>query len=175
MGAVFSKLNYFLLGLVVSTFFFITIALLPHLSLITKVLGVGASASKFFLFLFSLIGGFLVIHPLEILLTIFLISLLFGLNFSMTIYLIRQRRIPRKNSSAGLSLGALVATLFGISCAACGSIIATSIASLLGSGAITYLLPFGGKEMLFIAILLLLFSIKIVNKKINDPLVCESC
>jgi len=101
------------------------------------------------------------------------ISILLGINITLLMYYIRRRQkgAVRKTGS-GYGLAGAVAGLFGVGCAACGSVILTAFFTWFGLGGLLILLPLHGAEFGLLAILLLAFSIHRLCKRINDPLVC---
>lgn len=102
------------------------------------------------------------------------IAILFGMNVVMVVYLLkRNASLVGKGGTVTGFLG-LVSGVFGIGCAACGSFILTSVLALFGASGVLALLPFGGEEFGFLAVLLLLVSVGIASKQISNPLVCKS-
>ncbi len=104
-----------------------------------------------------------------------LIALLFSINISMLLYyILRQRRIFKDvKGGVGVGLGGLVSGFLGIGCASCGTFVFTAILSLFGISWILVYLPLKGQELGLLAIGLLIYSIRIINKKINAPMVCQ--
>ncbi len=102
------------------------------------------------------------------------IAVLFGCNIALLVYYIKKRKVgPKSYTSTSISsISGVVSGIFGIGCAACGSVILTAVLSLFGAGSLVTLLPFGGEEFGFIAIGLLLYSIVSLIRKINEPAVC---
>ena len=67
----------------------------------------------------------------------------------------------------------MIAGLLGVGCAACGSVILTAV--LAGAGStLLLLLPFGGAELGFLGIVLLLYAIVKMHKEIAKGSVCTS-
>jgi len=100
---------------------------------------------------------------------------LFGLNITFLIYYIKQRQKSGKVYAAKLtSVTGLISGLLGVGCAACGSVILTAIVGTAGATAFLVWLPFGGLEFALLSIVLLVFSIVYILKKIDSPLVCKS-
>jgi hypothetical protein len=103
------------------------------------------------------------------------IAVLFGINVALLVYYIRTvrggLRGVRQTGAAGI--GGLISGVLGIGCAACGTFILTSVLALFGAtGAIT-LLPLGGEEFGIIGVALLLWSLYVIAKQIEKPLVCN--
>lgn len=108
--------------------------------------------------------------PLSRNLTI-LSAALTGVQSSLLIYYVR--RSIRIQQELGVSFAGVVASLLGVGCASCGSVLLTS---LIGFGSATTLLgimPFRGQEFGFIGIVILLTAIGFTLKKINEPYICN--
>jgi hypothetical protein len=103
------------------------------------------------------------------------IAILFGINIALLTYYIRTVRSDLRGVSrtGATSIGGLVFGVFGIGCAACGTFILTSVLALFGASGILIFLPFGGEEFGFIGVGLLVYSIYVMAKKMEEPLVCE--
>ena len=98
------------------------------------------------------------------------ISLLFGINVSLTIFYIRRR--ARVSREAGVSVLGTIVGLLGVGCSACGSVIISSLFGTATTFAVTGFLPLDGKEFSILAIIILILSIYFVIKKIRAPLTC---
>lgn len=105
------------------------------------------------------------------LLGIFLVSVLTGLYIPILITYVRKFG-ANKRSIGGA--GGTILGLFGIGCAACGSLLLTPLLGVLGVGGILAALPFGGEEFLLLGIIILITSIYYLLKKLGQPLVCPT-
>lgn len=101
----------------------------------------------------------------------FILSLLLGINFSFYIYFLKRKILV--NKSLGTSAIGVISGFLGIGCPACGSVILTTIFGLSLTTSLISFLPFNGTEFQILAILAIIFSIYLISKKIQDPLVCE--
>jgi len=93
-----------------------------------------------------------------------------GVQVSLLIYYLKQT--ARAAQSMGMSAVGVTASMLGVGCASCGSVVLTS---LIGFGSATVIvgsLPFRGQEFGFIGIVILMFAISFTLKKINQPYVC---
>jgi hypothetical protein len=94
-------------------------------------------------------------------------AILIGLSLAMFLYVFRQRLVQTNNFNVIQTLGSLFLSIFTTGCYVCGSIllpvvgITTSFATL----------PFGGLEIKFLTILMLLYSIREFSKSILQ--ICE--
>lgn len=151
------------------------VLLLPNLKLITQVFfteGV-AFGVKLKLYL-SLYGSLFTNFTLASAILALTAVLLFSINIALLIFYIRRAQKGSKGikKAQASSLGGLIAGVLGIGCAACGSVILSSLAVSLGLVPILIFLPLHGGEFALLGIVFLLYSIFFLIKKINDPLVC---
>ena len=85
------------------------------------------------------------------------VAALFGVNFSMLTYQLRENRVRLREGSgsvAGMALGVL-----GAGCAACGTAVLAGVLSIFGAAGALTVLPFDGLEFSFVALVLLVLSI----------------
>jgi hypothetical protein len=126
-------------------------------------------------FLWSLYGSLLTSFTLFSGAYTVALAVLFGINIALLTFYIRRRQEVSRNTKIHLSsVAGLVSGIFGIGCAACGSVIITSVLGLFGASSLLLLLPFHGAEFGVLGIVLLSISIRYLMKHINDPLVCPS-
>lgn len=100
------------------------------------------------------------------------LAVIAGINIAMLVYLLRRQ--AKATKEAGASFFGIIAGMFGIGCAACGSVVLTSIFGLAFTGSIISFLPLGGLEFMIIAIIIMVISIYYISKKIINPMVCKS-
>lgn len=102
-------------------------------------------------------------------------SLLFGVNSALVVYLIARRRTGTGTGMVA-SVGGLVAGSVGVGCAACGSLVLTTVLSLGGAGAALASLPLGGGEFGLIGLALLGWSAALLLKKVHmvDASPCDA-
>lgn len=171
---VFKKPSYLLLATLIAWMVFTVAVWLPNIPLILTVLGSSATFSGKFMFLVTLyesIGtNFTVISATYTI----SIAILVGIQISLLYYYIRKVKTNRSSLSGikGTGLAGLLVGFLGIGCAACGAFILTSLLSLIGASALLTFLPFGGGELGFLGVILLVYSTWLLLKKINEPLVC---
>lgn len=101
---------------------------------------------------------------------IIIIACLTAMNVALLIYYFRRRVVLASAATTGF-FGFLSAVL-GIGCAACGSVILSGLLGLSTTAVFIGYLPWRGLEFSFLSIILLLASLMIVGKKIQQPLVC---
>ena len=104
------------------------------------------------------------------------IAILFGLNMSVITYAFCERRLlvgQFGQTQTIASLGGLASGIFGIGCAACGTLLLSPVLAFLGMGALVALLPFGGEEFGALGVGLLGVSLIISAKKIGQPVMCQ--
>lgn len=175
LRTVFRQFRYVQIAVLVAVLALSTAILLPNVPILLQVF---ASGDVSFLgktaFLWSLFGSLYTNFTAFSATYTIIVSLLLGVNIALLTFYIRRRQIGSKNyagNTAGF-LGA-VAGAFGVGCAACGSIILTTVLASLGAGGLLLLLPFHGTEFGVLGIILLVFSVHQLAKRIDDPLVCS--
>ena len=99
------------------------------------------------------------------------ISLLFGMNISLTVYYFKKRIAFQKAS--GMSIAGMLAGLIGIGCASCGSVVLSAFLGVGATAAVTGPLPHGGEEFSLVSIAILISTLYITAKKAADPLLCK--
>jgi len=171
---VFSSVRYLALAGVTGFAVFVFSAWLPNLGLIAKVVRSStASLSDKLTFLVSLLGSIQTNFTFFSASYTIAIAALFGINVAMVVYYFEQRKQLVKQAGVAASFGGLMSGIFGIGCAACGTLVLGPLLSLVGAGGLIALLPFGGQEFGIAGVGLLSFSIFLTAKKIRDPLVCN--
>lgn len=93
-----------------------------------------------------------------------------GVQVSLLVYYLKQT--ARIQQSMGMSAVGVTASMLGVGCASCGSVVLTSLIGFGSAMAVLGFLPFRGQEFGLLGIGILLFAIHLTIKKINDPLVC---
>jgi len=172
---VFRKPLYVFLATAVASAVFVFAVLLPNFRLLGAVFSSNtASLYEKTALVFSLLTSIGTNFTLLSASTVIVIAVLFGIQVSLLVYYIRRVRTGMKIAGTGASgLGGLVSGMFGIGCAACGTFILTSVLALFGASGLLAFLPFGGEEFGVIGLGLLSYSIYLLLKKIDSPLVCE--
>ena len=103
--------------------------------------------------------------------TIIIVALLTGLNAAMFARYIRTRRALER--SAGVTAFGTFLGMLGVGCAACGSVIVTSLVGASATAALVGVLPFNGVEFGLLGIVALLYANRELAKKIRAPLACD--
>lgn len=177
LKTVFSKFKYLLIAVIVSLLVFSFSVWLPNFSLLSQVLHPDSAGtiSEKANFVFSLYGSIVTNFTAISASYTIAIAILFGINIALLAYYIRRARggVRGVGSTGAAGIGGLVSGIFGIGCAACGTFIFTSVLALFGATGLLVFLPFGGEEFGFLGVALLMYSIYLLAKKINDPLVCD--
>lgn len=100
-----------------------------------------------------------------------LVALLFAINISLFAYYFKRR--IKLEKAAGVGIGGIIVGFLGVGCAACGSVILSSIFGIGATAGFIGVLPLQGQEFSVLAIGILGFSNYVIAKKIQDPLVCK--
>ena len=171
---VFRKPIYILLALVTSFAVFAFAVWLPNISLIVKVMGhPGISLTQKLDLPISLLGSIVTNFTLLSASYTIAIAILFGINVAMFVYFLRRRVDEVKQSGVATGLFGITSGVIGMGCAACGSLILTSILSLFGATWTLSFLPLAGGEFGILGVILLTISIYMTAKKIQNPAVCK--
>lgn len=171
---VFSNVGYLAIAFLVAGLAFAVATLLPNVQLLISVLGASdiAVAAKILLVM-NLLGSITTNFTVISAITTVAISLLFGMNAAMTVYVIRGRLedVSRGALATG-SLGALMGVV-GLGCAACGSFLLLNFLALFSATSLLAFLPLRGVEFHLVALMLLVLAIILAAKKIAQPQICE--
>jgi hypothetical protein len=170
---VFQKIQYSLLAGSIALVIFSFIVLFPNLRLLIQILSnqtfsFGAKMQ----FVFSLFGSIQTNFTFISATYTILIAVLFGMNIAMFAYYIRRQRAVVGKSNSALGVGGLVSGIFGIGCASCGTFILTWALGFFGATGLIAFLPLGGEEFGILGVILLLYSVVTIAKKISSPQVC---
>ena len=171
---VFRKPLYTLLALIVSAVVFAFAVWFPNISLIVEVMGhPGISFSQKLDLPISLLGSIATNFTLLSASYTIAIALLFGVNLAMTIYFLRRKISEVRQSGVATGFIGLASGVLGMGCAACGSLLLTSGLSLVGASGILAFLPLAGGEFGILGVILLLASIYLIAKQIQNPAICK--
>lgn len=171
---VFSNIRYLVIAGIVAFAVFVLSAWLPNLGLVWQIATSStASVADKFSILTGLLGSIQTNFTAFTASYTIAIALLFGINAAMVVYYFKQRKQFFKQGGTATSFGGLVSGMFGIGCAACGTLVLGPLLSLIGAGGLIAVLPFGGQEFGMLGVGILGFSIFLTAKKIQDPLVCK--
>lgn len=168
---IFSQSKYLILSILVSLSLVIFAIWLPNLHLITKTMtSVTLSFWQKTNLITSLLGSFDTnFTPLSRVITVS-ISALAGIQVSLLTYYLRQSITIQKEM--GISFFGILASLLGVGCASCGSVILTTILGLGSTSIILGAFPLKGQEFSILGISILLLAIYLTVKKLNKPLIC---
>lgn len=144
-------------------------------SLLFTILGSESSLLQKLHFFASLYGGLLTNFTIFGLIALLTTTLLFGVYLTLLTFYIRRAQVTMRSSarSHGTGVAGLVASVLGIGCAACGSLVLSSLAPLLGAGALLSIMPLHGGEFSLIGAGLLLYALWQLARKIDSPTVCD--
>ncbi len=163
-------LSAFFIGLLVLGL----VILFPNLQLLRAVWG--NDTIYFFDALWILVGllgslatNFTILTAITAVVTSFLV----GINIVLLVYLYRRQK--RQLSRAGVAVSSVGAFLgmFGVGCAACGSLIFTALLSSFGGIGLLTVLPLGGQEISILGTLVLLYATYFLIRKITRPITCD--
>ncbi len=171
---VFRKPTYMILALVMSIGMFVFATWLPNIGLIMSVVfSPDTPFSEKLDLPVSLIGSISTNFSMLSASYTIAIAILFGIDLAMLIYYLRRRIKEVKDAGVTTGFLGLASGVVGMGCAACGSLLLTSILSLIGASSILTKLPLNGGEFGILGLILLGFSIFAVAKQIQSPSVCK--
>ena len=174
LAKVFRKPAYSILALATSITVFALAVWLPNFSLLVWIMGhPGISLAQKFDLPISLLGSIATNFTLLSASYTMAIAILFGINIAMMVFYLRRRVAAVKSSGVTMGFLGLVSGALGMGCAACGSLLLTSGLSLLAASSILAWLPLGGSEFGILGVILLMISIYIIAKQIQNPAVCR--
>jgi len=101
---------------------------------------------------------------------IILIAILAGINLSLLIYFLKRRLHFYRET--GASLAGILLSLFGIGCASCGSVLLSSVLGLSVTSLFISWLPFKGIELGLLSLIILIWSIYSLSKRLQKNLAC---
>ncbi|HEX9817458.1 MAG TPA: hypothetical protein VGA89_00995 [Patescibacteria group bacterium] len=108
--------------------------------------------------------------PLSRLVTITTATLA-GVQISLLAYYLKQTAQIQR--SLGVSTLGITASMLGVGCASCGSVVLTSLIGFGSTTVVLGFLPLRGQEFGLLGIAILLLAIYITVKKINSSPVCK--
>lgn len=104
------------------------------------------------------------------------IAALFGTNIALIAYYFRLRQTLTKQAGSGMavaSVGGLASGFLGIGCAACGTLILSPTLTFLGASTLLTSLPFGGEEFGLLGAAILVLSLVLGAKRIDQLIRCR--
>ena len=172
-GQVFAHPSYAALAGALAILVFLLAVWFPNLGLIAQVFsGSPAPFAATLGIALSLLGGIVTnFSPLAAGYTI-AIAVLFGLTTAMIAYLVKQRRIAAAGRSIAIGSGAAVSGVFGVGCAACGSLILGVVLPSLGAAGALAALPLNGEEFGILSVALLFVSLLLTSNSIARSIAC---
>lgn len=171
---VFARFSYIVLASTLALAAFLFAVWFPNFALIGDVFGApGVSLTAKLEFALSLLGGIATnFNPLSAGYTV-AIAVLFGINTAMIAYLLKQKRAAAAGQNLAIGSSGLASGALGIGCAACGSLVLSTVLSSFGAAGALALLPLQGEEFGILGTVLLLASVSLMSKKIAAPISCE--
>ncbi|MEK7061746.1 MAG: hypothetical protein AAB957_00590 [Patescibacteria group bacterium] len=171
---IFRKPTYIFIAFVTGFVVFAFAVLLPNIPLIVSIMRhPGIPFSQKFNLPISLLGSITTNFTLLSASYTIAIAILFGINLSIIVYYLRRKIAELKQGGIVTGFLGITSGIIGIGCAACGSVLLTSILALFSASWIITLLPLRGGEFGILGVALLLFTIYTTAQQIQNPAVCE--
>ena len=159
--------RYLLLTLSLTLIIFLAILLLANLKTMLHFVFSDVSFSSKLMLIAGFLKGIFTASSTLALLEALLLAVLVGATFSILMFKIYTLR-QTSAQDAGASVLAVLTTTTVATCPSCG----ISLLSLLGMGSAVAFLPFQGRELLVLSILILFFSLYHLAGSLSD---CEPC
>lgn len=171
---VFRKPSYVLLALVTSACMFAFAVWFPNISLIIDIMGHSeASFSQKISLPIGLLGSIGTNFTVLSASYTIAIAILFGMNVAMLAYFLKRRVTEARQSGIATGFFGIASGMVGMGCAACGSLLLTSVLSLFGATGILSFLPLAGGEFGILGVILLSMSLYVIAGNIQNPAVCR--
>ena len=170
---VFQKPLYAAIGILTGLTSFVFIIWLPNIGLVAEVLFSSGSFSERIALPVSLLGTISTNFTALSASFVIAMAILFGMNVAMTAFFIRRRISNIKESGVVAGFIGTISGTLGVGCAACGSILLTTVLAWIGAGALIQLLPMQGEEFGIAGVILLVASLFLTAKQIENPAVCR--
>ena len=102
--------------------------------------------------------------------SLYLVVVIFGINGSLLLFYINQAGGLRRETHKGLlwQIGAILTSLLGVGCAACGTLFLAPLLGTAFSGFLLFL-PLHGFEFSIIGLAILVWSLYATAKRIDNP------
>ncbi|MBI2050976.1 MAG: hypothetical protein HYT31_04180 [Parcubacteria group bacterium] len=168
IAIVFSQWRYAALAASIALGLFLFIAWLPNRALLGFALG--SETISFWKLIWQSPQFFVANETRTSAFIALAVIILSATNTALLAYYLKRRIHSQRG--AGIGLAGTVVGLLGVGCAACGSIILSSIFGLGAAASFLGVLPFGGLEFGVVGILALAFSIRLLSRRIQDPDAC---
>ncbi|OJI06859.1 hypothetical protein BK004_01835 [bacterium CG10_46_32] len=168
LKTVFFRPQYLLLAIGISIMLFLMVTWLPNRSLL--LFSLSSDVVPFWGLIAQSYGFFLANETPARAIVDSMVIALSGINIALLWYYVAHRIAMDRRIGVGV-VGTMVG-LLGVGCAACGSVILTSVFGIGLAGSFLGFLPFGGIEFGVLGLCALGFSISILAKRIEHPLVC---
>ena len=171
---VFARTGYVLFAGALALAAFLFAVWFPNFALMGEVFSTpDVALSAKVRFALSLLGGIVTnFNPLSAGYTV-AIAVLFGINATMIVYLLKQKRAVAAGQNLAIGSGGMATGALGIGCAACGSLAVSTVLSTFGAAGALALLPLQGEEFGILGAVLLLVSVSLMSRKIAAPVSCE--
>lgn len=152
---------------IVTLVFVVFTGLLPHFGLLGSLEGF-----HFGVIISLLFSTYTALGTLQTIIIVVTIILLF-LNTVLLVFYIKKKKRMGNAGLAPVGLSGVIASVFGIGCGSCGTVIGTSVLGIFGASGLLASLPLGGQELSVAGLIIFLLSIRYLLKKVNDPDICR--
>ncbi|MCR4306488.1 MAG: hypothetical protein NUV42_00810 [Candidatus Yonathbacteria bacterium] len=173
LGKVLRRPLYAILAAIVGLLVFMFATWLPNLGLVADIFRSHATLAQKIQIPFSLLGSIATNFSLLSASYVIGIAVFFGLNVALAVFTLRRRAMNVPHGGIATSVLGIVSGYFGIGCAACGSFLFTTILAWFGAASAIALLPLAGAEFGLLGLALLVLSLYLTARQIENPAVCK--
>ena len=174
MKFVFRNYPYILLAVFLGLFILGVAILIPSFWLLTTVFADGAiSLTDKIMLLWNLLGSLTTNFTMFSASTTVITSLLVGVNASLIAYLYRRQKTQMGTRGVAMSSFGMTLGMFGVGCAACGSLVLTALLASFGGIGLLAILPYQGQEIGVLGVLALGYATYFLTNNITKPIICE--
>lgn len=172
---VFAHAGYILLASALALAVFLFAVWFPNFDLMGEVFSApGVAFTAKLQIALSLLGGIVTNFSLFSAGYTIAIAVLFGINTAMIVYLLKQKRAVATGQNFAIGSGGMASGALGIGCAACGSLVVSTVLSSFGAAGALALLPLQGEEFGILGAVLLVVSVSLMSRKIAALVSCET-
>lgn len=174
LKTVFRDWRYVLLALLIACALFAFAVWLPNFRLIGGVLTDSTAPLSIKLLLpIALLGSIATnFTALAVSYTV-AIALLAGINVALIAYFVRRQKEELARGGVAVGTFGVMSGILGMGCAACGSLILSSLLGVVGGTGVIAALPLRGGEFGIIGVVLLAISTYLILARIAKPMTCD--
>lgn len=174
MAFVLRNYWYLMLALSVGVLVLCVSILLPNISLLSTFLADSAISLTDKLYLvWSLLGALSTNFTPFSAITTVSTSFLVGVNVALIVYLYKRQKAQLSRNNIAISSLGVFFGMFGVGCAACGSLFLTALLSTFGGISLLTFLPLEGQEISIFGVCVLTYATYTLVQNSIKPIICK--